>query len=268
MPCCAKRTSNQKMANESDKKTRKIHTTTDMESVLEDQRMLDVKSMINVITLSLCALPFLKSSPMGIDDIEDKLEKRKYKNTRQVFRDLTEVFKERNDKTFEIAIEIDNKERRRHRITVTKEDMEKLGIEMTKRLTTLADIFSVEDQLRENPLAGKILTSLRTRFPNVTEEKLKTEACKISTCNEEEWKQIVATIHQENENNKPGAVYKKFRFFPSQRIDVEAEHQHIAGFQFYKMLAKWTQPGAVIPVPLRKVERANMKFFDNYHSFF
>ena len=220
--------------------------------------MLDVKSMINVITLSLCALPFLKSSPMGIDDIEDKLEKRKYKNTRQVFRDLTEVFKERNDKTFEIAIEIDNKERRRHRITVTKEDMEKLGIEMTKRLTTLADTFSVEDQLRENPLAGKILTSLRTRFPNVTEEKLKTEACKISTCNEEEWKQIVATIHQENENNKPGAVFKKFRFFPSQRIDVEAEHQHIAGFQFYKMLAKWTQPGAVIPVPLRKVERANM----------
>ena len=59
--------------------------------------------MINVITLSPCALPFRKSSPMGIDDIEDKLEKRKYKNTEQVFRDLTEVFKERNDKTFEIT---------------------------------------------------------------------------------------------------------------------------------------------------------------------
>ena len=256
MPCCAKRTSDQAMAYDSNKKAKKIQTTTDPEYIVEDQSTLALKSMVNAMTLSVPALPFLKGNPIGLDDIEDKLEKRKYENKRQVFRDLTEVFKHRNDKTFKIIIEIDDKERQ-HKISVTKEEMEKLGIEMTKRVSALAEKVSTEDQLRENGLAGKIFVALKTRFPNVAENELKAKACKILTCNEEEWKKIVMRLNQENENNKPGTVYKRFRFFPSHQVEVEGEevfHQYIAGLHFYRMMAKWTQPGAIIPVPLRKVD--------------
>merc|ERR1712032_703118 len=114
-----------------------------------------------------------------------------------------------------------------------------------------------EYQLRENALTGKIFVTLKNRFPNVAEEELKAEACKLSTCNEEDWKEIVKRINQENENNKPGAVFDRFRQFPSQQFEVEGEevvHQYIAGLHFYRMMAKWTQPGADIPVPLRKVD--------------
>ena len=82
---------------------------------------------------------------------------------------------------------------------------------------------------------------------------------------------MVKELNQENKNNAQGAVFKKYSFFPSGKTELRSDelvHQYIAAFHFYRMLSKWTQPGAVIPVPLRKVERANMKFFDNYHSFF
>ena len=257
MPCSTKRTSDQEMAYDSNNgKTRKIQASADSECIAEDQSLLKLKSMINEMTKSPYALPFLKSSPMGIDDIADQIDKKKYKNPGHVFRDLIEVFKQRNDKTFEIIIAIDDKERR-HRITVTKEEMEKFGLEMTTRLTTLADTLYIENQLQQNPLPGKILTALKNRFPNVPEENLKAQAFKISTCNEEEWKRIITKMNEENDNNKPGAVYKRFRFFPSKQSEVGGEetvHQYIAGFHFYRMLAKWTQPGAFIPVPLRKVD--------------
>lgn len=267
MPCCAKRTSDQAMAYDSNKKTKKVQPTPDTEYNVEDQNMLALKSIINAMTLSLHALPFLKANPMGLDDIEDMLEKRKYENRKQVFRDLTEVFKHRNEKTFEIIIEIDD-EKRRHKITVTKEEMQTLGIEMTKRVTALAEILSIEDQIRENGLAGKIFFALKNRFPDVAEDELKANACKISTCNEEEWKKMVMRLNEENENNKPGTVYKRFRFFPSQQLEVEGAevvHQYIAGLHFYRMMAKWTQPGAAIPVPVRKVDSNDIfcRFFGN-----
>ena len=270
MPCCAKRTSDQAMAYDSNKKTKKVQTTPDTEYIVEDQSLLALKSIINAMTLSLHALPFLKANPMGLDDIEDMLEKRTYKNRKQVFRDLTEVFKHRNENSFEIIIEIDDKDRR-HRITVTKEEMEKLGIEMTKRVAALAETISIDDQIRENPLTGKIFFALKNRFSNVAEDELKAKACKISTCNEEEWKKIVMRLNEENENNKPGTVYKRFRFFPSQQLEVEGEeavHQYIAGLHFYRMMAKWTQPGAAIPVPVRKVDRNDIfcTFLVTFHS--
>ena len=126
-------------------------------------------------------------------------------------------------------------------------------MEMIKRVNSLEEKVSIEDQLRENPLPAKILTALKNRFPNVTEEKLKANACKISMMRkEEEWKKVVKELNQENENNKADAVYKKFSLFPSGYSDLEGD-QHIAGFLFYRTMAKWSQPGSVIPVPLRKV---------------
>ena len=224
----------------------------------ENQNMVDFKSKLNALTSSLFALCFLKANPGGIDDIEEKLEKRKYKNTSEVFQDLYDLFSTKNAQTLEmtLTIKIDDKEHQ-HMIVVPKEDMEHMSMEMKKRINSLAEKVSIEDQLRENPLPVKILTALKNRFPNVTEEKLKANACNISMMRrEEEWKKVVKELNQENENNKADAVYKKFSLFPSGYSHLEGENkvqQHIAGFHFYRMMAKWSQPGSVIPVPLRKV---------------
>ena len=232
---------------------------------------LKIIQMVDMIMSSLLIVPFIELNPERIDEIKKRLQKKEYKDKNQLFQDLISVLSyESNQEYFSMEILLDNEDNKR-RIVIKSEDMKNIIEQMKKKITYMTMTLSFEDQLRENPLADKVFTALKTRFPNVAEDKLKAEACKISTCNEEDWKQIVARMNQENENNKPGAVYKRFRFFPSQRSEgggAEAVHQHIAGLQFYKMLAKWTQPGAVIPVPLRKVERANMKFFDNYHSFF
>ena len=223
----------------------------------EQIHQLKIKQMVDMIMSSLLILPFMKLNPEGIDKINKKLQKKEYKDKNQVFQDLTSVLSHESDQEyFTVEILLENEDSKR-RIVIKRDDLKNIIEQMKKKITCITTTLSFEDQLRENPLAGKILTALRSRFPNVTEDKLKAEACKISTFNEEDWKQIVARMNQENENNKPGAVYKRFRFCPSQGLAVggeEAVHQHIAGLQFYRMLAKWTQPGAVIPVPLRKVE--------------
>ena len=101
----------------------------------------------------------------------------------------------------------------------------------------------------------------------MSEETLKAKACKISLCkNEEEWKRMVKEVNQENKNNAPGAAFQKYSFFPSRQTELrmdELVHQYVAAFHFYRMLSKWTQRGAVIPVPLRKV---NIKEFLNLVS--
>ena len=126
----------------------------------------------------------------------------------------------------------------------------------------------LEEQLQQNPVSAKIFAALKSRFPNLTEGTLRAKACKISLCkDEEEWKRVVKELNQENENNAPGAVFKKYSFFPSGQKEIKSEEifqQYVAAFHFYRMLSKWTQHehGVVIPVPLRKV---NIKDFLNFH---
>ena len=109
--------------------------------------------------------------------------------------------------------------------------------------------YSLEEHLKQNPLAAKILAALRNRFLNVSEETLRAKACKISLCKDEgDWKTLVKELSQENENNAQGAVFKKYSFFPSGKTQpgsVEFIHQSIAAYHFYRMLSKWSQPNAV-----------------------
>ena len=109
--------------------------------------------------------------------------------------------------------------------------------------------YSLEEHLKQNPLAAKILAALKERFPNLIEETLSAKACKISLCKgEEEWKRMIKELNQENENNAQGAVFKKYSFFPSGKTQpgsVEFIHQSIAAYHFYRMLSKWSQPNAV-----------------------
>ena len=151
---------------------------------------------------------------------------------------------------------------------ITREDYDKCIKEIAMQISSIDLTYSIEEQLQQNPVPVKILAVLKDRFPNLTEETLKAKACKISLCkDEEEWKRMIKELNQENENNAPGAVFQKYSFFPSAKAQARSEeffHQYIAAFQFYRMLSKWTQCGAVIPVPLRKVK---IKTFLNFHCF-
>ena len=79
------------------------------------------------------------------------------------------------------------------------------------------------------------------------------QACKVVHSKEDTWKKIVRELNQKNDNEKPDAVYQKFRFAPSRYLGLDGEHaihKYIAGYQFYRRLTKWAEPGASFPVPL------------------
>ena len=99
----------------------------------ENQNMVDFQSKLNALTSSLFALCFFKATPGGMDDIEEKLEKRKYKNTSEVFQDLYDLFSTKNAETLEmtLTIKIDDNEHQ-HRIVVPKEDMKQISVQKRK----------------------------------------------------------------------------------------------------------------------------------------
>ena len=151
-------------------------------------------------------------------------------------------------------VEIENEESQRS-LVIFPDDTEKIAKEMKAKLTSEAQKLLIEEQLTESPKAGKILAVLKSRFSNISEERLKMAATRLARNQEGEWKDIVQELHQDNENMKSGAIYQKFSYFPSRGgLELSREypiHQCIAGFQFYKMMMKWSN--ACIPVPLRKV---------------
>ena len=217
----------------------------------KDQQMFD-KIMSGLSMIALTQL-----YPDGMDQIKEKLRKSENNEKIRLLQDLIAVIDENLDKEFRtMDIWVDAGDCRR-RIAINKEDVRNVIEDMKQKLASMAKILSFEDQLKRNHTAGKIFIALKARFPNVTENALKENACEISKSKaDEDWKKIVRKINEENENKKPGAVYKRFRFFPSQQLEPEGEgaiHQYLAGLHFYRMLAKGAQPGAIIPVPLRKV---------------
>ena len=212
----------------------------------KDQQMFDE-------TMSgLSMIAFTQLYPERMEQIKEKLRKSENKEKIQLLQDLIAVIDENLDKEFRtMDIWVDAGDCRR-RIAINKEDMRNMIEGMKQKLASMTKILSFEDQLKRSHTAA-----LKARFPNVTENALKENACEISKSKtDEDWKKIVRKINEENENKKPGAVYKRFRFFPSQQLEPEGEgavHQYLAGLHFYRMLAKGAQPGAIIPVPLRKV---------------
>ena len=224
--------------------------------------------MIEKIISSLFLIPFIVRNPLLIDEINRKLQNNDYKDKRQELNDLTALIscdEKPSDLTIEILLPNDKKNRT---LVITREDYDRCIREIAMKISSIDLTYSIEEQLQQNPLSAKILAVLKDRFPNLTEETLKAKACKISLCkDEEEWKMIVKELNQENENNSPGAVFQKYSFFPSRQTELRSDelvHQYIAAFHFYRMLSKWTLPGAVIPVPLRKV---NIKDFLNFRCF-
>ena len=212
--------------------------------------------MIDTIISSIFMIPFIVRNPLLFDEINRKLQNNEI-DKRQVLDELSALIN-CNEKpshlTIEILLQNDKKKRT---LMISREDHDKCVREIIMKISSIDLTYSVEKQLQQNPLAAKILAVLKDRFPNVSEGTLRANACKISLCKDEkDWKRMVKELIQENENNAKGALFQKYSFFSSGKTQPRSEeffHQYIAAFHFYRMLSKWTQPGAVIPVPLRKV---------------
>jgi len=236
---------------------------------LSDKRILDkVELITSLVETCFYALPFLATNrldeedfdsdkPRSIDEIREKLTKEAYTTTNEIFDDMEEVFESRNQRNMEeISFTLDNDMKQR-RVNINVDEKEKMGNEMKKKLSYWTETNFVDETMEERPVAGKIFTALQKRFPNVPEEELKVQACEVAHSKEDIWKKIVRELNQRNENEKPEAVYQKFRFAPSRHLELDSDHaihKYIAGYQFYRTMMKWTDPGASFPIPLRKVE--------------
>ena len=227
-----------------------------------------MKEMIETITASHFMLPLTQIDPDINDKIKRSLQSTDYKDEKHVFNDLTALIS-CDDKQMNLTLDIllgDETETRR--IVFNREDIKISVQEIITKISSIALAVSFEEQLRQNPLSARIFKALKDRFPNVSKETLKAKACKISLCKDEkDWKRMVKELIQENENKAHGALFQKYSFFPSGKTQPRSEeffHQYVAAFHFYRMLFKWTQRGAAIPVPLRKV---NIKDLLNFHCF-
>ena len=225
-----------------------------------------ITQRIETILSSLYVLPFMVLHRDTISRNKKRLQNNEYKDRRQVVDDLTALIT--NDgQEIDITVDISlGKQSEKKRISFKKEDIDRCCVEIEKKISSCNLTMVLEEQLQQNPVSAKIFAALKSRFLNLTEGTLKEKACKISLCkNEEEWKRMVK---EENENNDaPGAAFQKYSFFPTRQTELridELVHKYVAAFHFYRMLSKWTQRGAVIPVPLRKV---NLKEFLNFHWF-
>ena len=227
--------------------------------------------MIETIISSLFMIPFIVRNPLLFDEINRKLQNNEI-DKRQVLDELSALIN-CNEKPSHLTIEILlQNDKNKRTLMISREDHDKCVREIIMKISSIDLTYSIEKQLQQNPLAAKILAALKDRFPNLTEETLRTKACKISLCKgEEEWKRMIKELNQENENNAQGAVFQKYSFFPSGKTQPRSEeflHQYIAAFHFYQRLSKWTQPGAVIPVPLRKVNNRGFLIFPFFFIFF
>ena len=234
------------------------------ESVEGQQSM--ITQMIEPILSSLYILPFMVLHPDIMSRIKKRLQNNEYKDRRQVVDDLTTLITT-DGQEIDITVVISlGKQSEKKRISCKREDIDRCYAEIEKKISSFNLTMVLEEHLQQNPVSAKIFAALKSRFPNLPEETLKAKACKISLCkDEEEWKRMIKELNQENENNAPGAVFQKYSFFPSWKTQPRSEeffHQYASAFYFYRMLSKWTEPGAVIPVPLRKV---NNKDFLNLH---
>merc|ERR1719234_578761 len=232
------------------------------------ETLAKVEMITGLVETCLFAFPFLATKrteekdfdsdkPRNIDEIKEKLKKEAYMTTNEIFDDMEEVFNSGNDRNMEeISFALDN-DRIQRRACINADERERMGNEMKKKLLHWTETNFVDEMMEERPVAGKIFTALQKRFPHVPEEELKVKAYEVAHSKEDIWKKIVRELNQKNENERPDAVYQKFHFAPSRHLELDEEHaihKFIAGYQFYRMMMKWAEPGASFPIPLRKVE--------------
>ena len=236
----------------------------------EQEILVKAKLIITLVETCIFSLPFLatkrregvqfdEEKPRSLDEVKAKLANWEYVTTNEIFEDMEEVFEGRreNRDVEEISFTLDNHQRM---VRSHAEERDALGEEMKLKLIQWTEKTFLDETMEERPVAGKIFTALQKRFPHVDEEELKVQACEVAHSKEDIWKRIVRELNQKNENRKPDAIYQKFRFASPRHLELDGEHavhKYIAGYQFYKMMMKWAEPEASIPIPLRKVENAN-----------
>ena len=267
---------------------------------LSNKKILDkVQLIIHLVETCIYALPFLQTrrvdeedshsvKPGSIDEIKEKLTKKAYATTDEIFDDMEEVFESGNERNMkEMAFTLDN-DKIQIKDGINADDIKRMGKEMIGKLSfwtktnfvldeTMEDRTAAsarkildamlkqfpdvpEDELTLKACEVKAFDALLKRFPHVSEEELKVQAHEVAHSNEDVREKIVKALTQKNENKKPDAVYQKFSFTPSHHLELDGKHaihMYIAGYQFYRMMMKWAEPGASFPVPLRKVENAH-----------
>ena len=135
-------------------------------------------------------------------------------------------------------------DKRQRKVNVLPDERKKMGKEMKKKLLHWTETRFVNETLKERPVAQNIWEALQKQFPNLEQEELEVQACKIAMGKENVWKKIVWELNQKNENKKPGVAFQRYRFAPSSHLELDDEHaihKYIAGYQFYKMMTRWSE---------------------------
>ena len=237
-------------------------------SLNNNEAVKKIQTILNLVGMSLLALPFMvgkkgknqNQRPESISEVKKKLQQGHYKKTNEVLEDLESIFSEENNENQEISISIDDEHCQR-KVLISQEQRDQWGKQLKKDLSSWIETTFVDEAALQQPVYSKILTALTRRFPNVSQDQLKVKSIKVAESRDtEKWKSVLQKVNEENVNNAPGAEIKKYRFIPSKQHDPNEEHlkhKAIAGFQFQKMLAKWSDPSSLIPVPLRKVSNTS-----------
>ena len=107
----------------------------------------------------------------------------------------------------------------------------------------------------------KVFEALEKRFPNISPGELKEKSCAIAKEGQEEvWKGIVSKLAEENKNEDPRAVFKRFRLklnpkmLDNNKEEIHMEHFYVAAFHFHKMALKWAVDDFA-PLPLRTLSK-------------
>ena len=107
----------------------------------------------------------------------------------------------------------------------------------------------------------KVFEALEKRFPNISPGELKEKSCAIAKEGQEEvWKGIVSKLAEENKNEDPRAVFKRFRLKLNPKMldknedETHMEHFYVAAYHFHKMALKWAVDDSA-PLPLRTLSK-------------
>jgi len=225
-----------------------------------------IQAILDLVAMSLLAIPFMEEKkersererPESISEVRKKLERGCYKKTDQVLLDLENIFSSENKEDQEINLFIGAEECQR-KFVISAEEREQWGKKLRRDLSTWVETTFVDEAAFQQPVHSKILSALTRRFPHVSQDQLKVRSCQVAESKDtEKWKSVLQKVNEVNANNTPGVAYKKYRFFPSSKqheFDDEEHlvHKSIAGYQFHKMISKWSDPASSIPVPLRTV---------------
>ena len=225
-----------------------------------------IQAILDLVAMSLLAIPFMEEKkersererPESISEVRKKLERGCYKKTDEVLLDLENIFSAENKEDQEMNLFIGAEECQR-KFVISGEEREQWGKKLRQDLSKWVETTFVDEAAFQQPVHSKILNALTRRFPHVSQDQLKVRSCQVAEGKDtEKLKSVLQKVNDVNANNTPGVADKKYRFFPSSKqheFDDEEHlvHESIAGYQFHKMISKWSDPASSIPVPLRTV---------------